>query len=124
VEGLAIAPAAEAEMQMLEVARASAGRGLEGDRYAAGAGTFTPRGDERPGYDLTIITADRAGVRCHVTRRSLLTSRAEWGHLPSATKRGAPPPKPHLTHGGRELALATALRCTYPLRSRSSHAQT
>ena len=30
-------------MQLVPQARALAGRGLEGDRYAAGAGTFSPR---------------------------------------------------------------------------------
>ncbi|SDM64882.1 hypothetical protein SAMN05660642_03001 [Geodermatophilus siccatus] len=58
VEGLAVAPAAEAPMQLLEVAQARAGRGLDGDRYAAGAGTFTPRAGRRPGYDLTLIAAE------------------------------------------------------------------
>jgi hypothetical protein len=58
VEGLAVAPAAEAPMQLLEVAQARAGRGLEGDRYAAGAGTFSPRAGHRPGYDLTLIAAE------------------------------------------------------------------
>jgi hypothetical protein len=45
-------------MQLLDTARAYAGRGLDGDRYAAGAGTFSPRGDRRPGYDLTLIAAE------------------------------------------------------------------
>ena len=58
VEGLAIAPAAEAPMQLLEVAQARAGRGFDGDRYAAGAGTFSPRAGRRPGYDLTLIAAE------------------------------------------------------------------
>ena len=58
VEGLAVAPAAEAPMQLLDVAQAAAGRGLEGDRYAAGAGTFTPRAGRRPGYDLTLVAAE------------------------------------------------------------------
>jgi hypothetical protein len=58
VEGLAIAPAAEAPMQLLDSAQACAGRGLDGDRYAAGAGTFSPRADRRPGYDLTLIAAE------------------------------------------------------------------
>ena len=58
VEGLAVAPAAEAPMQLLETAQARAGRGLEGDRYAAGAGTFSPRADRRPGYDRTLIAAE------------------------------------------------------------------
>jgi len=58
VEGLAVAPAAEAPMQLLEVAQARAGRGLDGDRYSAGAGTFSPRAGRRPGYDLTLIAAE------------------------------------------------------------------
>jgi hypothetical protein len=58
VEGLAVAPAAEARMRLLEVAQAHAGRGLDGDRYAAGAGTFSSRAGRRPGYDLTLIAAE------------------------------------------------------------------
>jgi hypothetical protein len=58
VEGLAVAPAAEAPMRMLEVVQARAGRGFDGDRYAAGAGTFSPRAGRRPGYDLTLIAAE------------------------------------------------------------------
>jgi hypothetical protein len=81
VEGLAVAPAAEAGMRLLEVASARAGRGLHGDRYAAGAGTFSPRADRRPGYDLTLIAAEvlddltAAGhtVDFAATRRNVLT---------------------------------------------------
>ncbi|SNR35785.1 MOSC domain-containing protein [Blastococcus mobilis] len=81
VEGLAVAPAAEAPMQLLEVAQARAGRGLDGDRYAAGAGTFSPRAARRPGYDLTLIAAEvldelAAGGRAlgfAGTRRNVLT---------------------------------------------------
>ncbi|MFP5372260.1 MAG: hypothetical protein ACLGI3_16150, partial [Actinomycetes bacterium] len=58
VTGLAIAPAAEAPMQLVRTARARTGRGLEGDRYAVGEGTFSPRGRTRPGYDLTLIAED------------------------------------------------------------------
>ena len=58
VEGLAVAAAAEAPMRLLEAAQARAGRGLEGDRYAAGAGTFSSRAGRRPGYDLTLIAAE------------------------------------------------------------------
>jgi hypothetical protein len=58
VEGLAVAPAAGAPMQLLEVAQARAGHGLDGDRYAAGAGTFSSRAGRRPGYDLTLIAAE------------------------------------------------------------------
>ncbi|MGY1712543.1 MOSC domain-containing protein [Geodermatophilus sp. SYSU D00758] len=81
VEALAIAPAAEAGMQTVQVARAVAGRGLEGDRYAARAGTFTPRGDTRPGYDLTLVAAEvldeltavGVAVDFAATRRNVLT---------------------------------------------------
>ncbi len=58
VEGLAVASGAEAPMQLLDVAQARAGRGFEEDRYAAGAGTFSPRAGRRPGYDLTLIAAE------------------------------------------------------------------
>ena len=81
VEGLAVAPAAEADMRLLEVASARTGRGLDGDRYAAGAGTFSPRADRRPGYDLTLMAAEvlddltAAGhpVDFAATRRNVLT---------------------------------------------------
>jgi hypothetical protein len=58
VEGLAVAPAAVAPMQLLQVVRACAGRGLDGDRYAAGTGTFSSRAERRPGYDLTVMAAE------------------------------------------------------------------
>ena len=58
VEGLAVAPAAEAPMRLLEVAQARAGRGLDGDRYAEGSGTFSSRAGRRPGYDLTLIATE------------------------------------------------------------------
>jgi MOSC domain-containing protein YiiM len=45
-------------MRLLQRAQARAGRGLEGDRYADGAGTFSPRAEKRPGYDLTLIAAE------------------------------------------------------------------
>jgi hypothetical protein len=55
VELLAVAAAAEAPMRAVERATALAGRGLEGDRYAAGAGTFS---DARGrGHDLTLVEA-------------------------------------------------------------------
>ena len=81
VELLAVAPVAEAPMQVVRHARALAGRGLEGDRYADGAGTFSPRGARRPGYDLTLIaaevveelTARDAVLDFASTRRNVLT---------------------------------------------------
>jgi hypothetical protein len=81
VEALAIAPAAEAAMALLDVAHAIGGRGLDGDRYAASAGTFSPPTGHRPGYDLTLIAAetlDELATAGHVvdfaaTRRNVLT---------------------------------------------------
>ena len=58
VEQIAIAPRAEAPMRLVESARALPGRGLQGDRYADSAGTFSPRGAHRPGYQLTLFAAE------------------------------------------------------------------
>jgi MOSC domain-containing protein YiiM len=81
VTGLAVAPAAEAPMRTVPSAAARAGRGLEGDRYAAGAGTFSPRAAHRPGYDLTLIaqealeetTAAGWPISFEASRRNVLT---------------------------------------------------
>jgi hypothetical protein len=54
VEALVLAPAAEAPVARVEEAVAVAGRGLEGDRYAAGAGTFA---SGRAGSALTLVDA-------------------------------------------------------------------
>lgn len=58
VVGIFVSPVKTAPMQPVTVATARAGRGLEGDRYAAKAGTFTPRSDRLRGYDLTLIEAE------------------------------------------------------------------
>lgn len=68
-------------MRLVQSARALAGRGLEGDRYADGAGTFSSRGARRPGFDLTLIaaevveelTARNASLDFASTRRNVLT---------------------------------------------------
>jgi MOSC domain-containing protein YiiM len=81
VEQIAVAADATAPMQLLASARALTGRGLEGDRYARGAGTFSSRGDRRPGYDLTLIaaedveelTAQHPHLDFASTRRNILT---------------------------------------------------
>jgi MOSC domain-containing protein YiiM len=81
VEMLAVAPLAEAPMQLVERSRALTGQGLEGDRYANSCGTFSPRGAHRPGYDLTLIaaevveglTAREAELDFASTRRNVLT---------------------------------------------------
>ncbi len=56
VEVIAVSEAAEAPMRVLDRAVAVAGRGLEGDRYARGAGTFSSPGST--GHDLTLIEAE------------------------------------------------------------------
>jgi len=55
VAGLLVAAAAEGPLGRVEVARGVAGRGLEGDRYFSGAGTFSGTGR---GYELTLIEAE------------------------------------------------------------------
>lgn len=56
VESIAISEEAEGPMMVVPSAEALAGRGLEGDRYARGAGTFSdPNGR---GYDLTLVEAE------------------------------------------------------------------
>jgi hypothetical protein len=54
VTGLFVAGEAEAPLIAVEFVEAVAGRGLEGDRYAAGRGTFSGG----VGYELTLIEAE------------------------------------------------------------------
>jgi MOSC domain-containing protein YiiM len=55
VAAILIAPAAEAVLIRVESANAVAGRGLEGDRYHDGRGTFSGPGR---GYELTLVEAE------------------------------------------------------------------
>jgi len=55
VEAIAIAEEAEGPMRSVPSAEALAGRGLRGDRYARGAGTFSDARER--GYDLTLVEA-------------------------------------------------------------------
>jgi hypothetical protein len=56
VEAIAIAPDAEAPMTLVDAVTAHAGRGLEGDRYVDGRGTFSNR--YARGIDVTLIEAE------------------------------------------------------------------
>jgi hypothetical protein len=56
VEAVVLAPAPEAAMIAVEHATARAGRGLEGDRYFDGRGTFS--NTHARGHDLTLIEAE------------------------------------------------------------------
>jgi MOSC domain-containing protein YiiM len=54
VAAILVAPAAEAALARVDAAEALPGRGLVGDRYANGVGTFGPG----RGYELTLIEAE------------------------------------------------------------------
>jgi len=56
VEMVAVAPAATAPMRIVERVNARAGRGLEGDRYFDGEGTFS--NPAARGVDLTLVAAE------------------------------------------------------------------
>ena len=58
VAAIALAEEATGPMRQVGQARALAGRGLDGDRYAAKSGTFTPDNDTARGYDLTLVEAE------------------------------------------------------------------
>jgi hypothetical protein len=81
VEQIAVAPRAGAPMRVVESVRALAGRGLQGDRYADGRGTFSPRASHCPGYDVTLfaaevlddLVADGVPIDFVGTRRNVLT---------------------------------------------------
>ena len=56
VELIALAAEAEGPMRAVSAAEAVEGRGLLGDRYERGAGTFSSKGGR--GYDLTLVEAE------------------------------------------------------------------
>jgi hypothetical protein len=81
VAGLLVAPEAEAPLAPVESAVAVAGRGLEGDRYGAGRGTFSGPGR---GYQLTLIeaeTLDELGLPWEQARRNVVTRGASLNPL-------------------------------------------
>jgi MOSC domain-containing protein YiiM len=53
-----ISPAPAAPMQSVERVRALPGRGLEGDRYYTGTGTFAPQ-PMKPDFELTLIEQEK-----------------------------------------------------------------
>jgi hypothetical protein len=55
VAAILVAPAAESPLHRVDAAEALPGKGLAGDRYADGAGTFSAPGR---GYELTLVEAD------------------------------------------------------------------
>lgn len=82
VVGIYISEVKTGPMQSLVTATALPGRGLSGDRYAAKAGTFTPRSDRLRGYGLTLIEsevldrvtlADGSHLTAAESRRNVIT---------------------------------------------------
>jgi hypothetical protein len=74
VEAIALAPDAEAPVALVDAVAAHAGRGLEGDRYAGGRGTFSNR--YARGIDITLVEAevlDELGLTAGDARRNLVT---------------------------------------------------
>lgn len=75
VEGVFLAPAAEAPMVSADAVPVVAGRGLEGDRYFDGAGTFSEKGGT--GREITFADAaalEAAGVAPLECRRNVVVS--------------------------------------------------
>lgn len=75
VEHVFVAPVVTEPMQRLDSAVAVAGRGLEGDRYFDGTGTFSDPGST--GRDLTLVDAaalEAAGVAPEESRRNVVVS--------------------------------------------------
>jgi hypothetical protein len=73
VAGLLVAPSAEAPLVPVEDVLAVAGRGLEGDRYEAGRGTFSGKGR---GYELTLVEAEvleEIELAWELARRNVVT---------------------------------------------------
>ncbi len=74
VQAIVIAPGAEAPGRLLDRAQALAGRGLEGDRYAVGQGTFSGGIDD--GRALTLVEGevlDELSLGPADARRNLVT---------------------------------------------------
>jgi len=73
VAALLVAPEAEAPLHQVDSVEAVAGRGLDGDRYFDGAGTFSGPGH---GYQLTLVEAeslDAIDLSWEQARRNVVT---------------------------------------------------
>ncbi|HVW89272.1 MAG TPA: MOSC domain-containing protein, partial [Gaiellaceae bacterium] len=73
VEAILVAPDAESPLCRVDSAQAVPGRGLAGDRYFDGRGTFSSPGR---GYELTLVQADvleELGLAPEEARRNVVT---------------------------------------------------
>jgi MOSC domain-containing protein YiiM len=85
VEAIALAPDAEAPMTLVDAVTAHAGRGLEGDRYGDGRGTFSNRFAR--GIDVTLIEAEaleELGFTPADARRNIVTRGIDLNALTGA----------------------------------------
>jgi hypothetical protein len=83
IEAIYLSPVATQLPQPVERAAAVAGRGLEGDRYFHGIGTYSDYPDQC-GRHLTLIEADaleRAGIDGAAARRNVVVSGLTLGDL-------------------------------------------
>jgi MOSC domain-containing protein YiiM len=74
VAGILVAAAAEAPLRRVAAVQAVPGRGLAGDRYADGRGTFSAPGR---GYELTLVEAevlDEIDLAWEDARRNIVTT--------------------------------------------------
>ncbi|HEY7603339.1 MAG TPA: MOSC domain-containing protein [Gaiellaceae bacterium] len=74
VAGILVAPAAEAALVRVDAAEAVSGKGLVGDRYAKGRGTFSAPGR---GYELTLVESevlDEIDLPWEDARRNIVTA--------------------------------------------------
>jgi hypothetical protein len=74
VVALAVAADAESPVELVEQAAAVPGRGLEGDRYFDGRGTFS--NEYAQGHELTLVEAevlDELGLTAEAARRNVVT---------------------------------------------------
>jgi hypothetical protein len=90
VVGIYVSEVKMGPMQPCTAATAVAGRGLSGDRYAVGAGTFTPKSNRMRGYELTLIESealdrmtlpDRSHLTAAESRRNVITRGIELNGL-------------------------------------------
>ena len=90
IVGIWVAPAEGAPMAARDEVRALAGKGLEGDRYAAEAGTYSGRRLEHAQRAVTLIEREAIEGACneygielgeHETRRNLVTVGVALNHL-------------------------------------------
>ena len=80
VAEILIAPTPASAMVSVSNARAVPGRGLEGDRYFEGVGTFSPE-PQKPDFELTLIEQENVSAFAHQIGSAFFPS-------PHAKKRG------------------------------------